>query len=150
MTDKLTKAIQDMLRREIEKAFFGGIQTSTTATTESVLDVRKFVSDMNKMLRNFRRTQITFIVDRAHQGPPVRHQTPNDGERIELSWMEANRVHREWPLKLYKVVSEDAAEFVPCTVGEFVPKILEQPPYDVPPEENFEDWLKGGDTPPRS
>jgi hypothetical protein len=143
MSDKLDAAIREMLNRETERAFLGDTQTSATAN-DSVLDVGKFIVSMDKMLRNFRRAQITFIVDRAHQGPPIRHQTPTDGEQVELSWTDANRVHQEWPLKLHKVISEDAAEFVPAMAGEFVPKNLCQPPFDVPPEESFEDWLKGG------
>lgn len=145
--DRIGKAIEAMMRREIDRTFMGG-STSNAMPSEGVLDVKTFLKDMNKVLRNFRRTQLTFIVDRAHQGGPIRHDTPNDGGRIELGWLEANRVHQEWPLKLHKVLSEDAAEFVPALVGEFVPKHLPQPPFDVPPEESFEDWLNA--PPPQS
>jgi formate-dependent nitrite reductase cytochrome c552 subunit len=141
--DRIGKAIEAMMRRKIEGAFMGETTNSNVAPAETVLDAKTFTANMDKILRNFRRTQLTFIVDRAHQGGPIRHETPNDGERVELSWMDANRVHQEWPLKLHKVLSEDAAEFVPALVGEFVPKHLCQPPYDVPPEETFEDWMKG-------
>jgi hypothetical protein len=140
--DRIGKAIEAMMQREIERAFTDSTQTSTT-TQPTTLDAKTFIANMDKVLRNFRRTQLTFVVDRAHQGPPVRHDTPNDGERIELGWLEANRVHQEWPLKLHRVLSEDAAEFVPALVGEFVPKHLPQPPFDVPPAETFEDWLAG-------
>jgi hypothetical protein len=146
--DRIGKAIEAMLRRETDRAFMGDHTNSNAAPAEGVLDAKTFVANMHKVLRNFRRTQLTFIVDRAHQGAPVRHETPNDGERIELGWLDANRVHQEWPLKLNRVLSEDAAEFVPALVGEFVPKHLPTPPFDVPPEETFENWLNA--TPPRS
>lgn len=141
--DRIGNAIEAMMRRDIERAFMGNCTNTNTVPSESTLDAKTFVANMDKVLRNFRRTQLTFIVDRAHQGAPIRHQTPNDGERIELGWLDANRVHQEWPLKLHKVLSEDAAEFVPALVGEFVPKHLPIPPFEVPPEESFEDWLKG-------
>lgn len=144
--DRIGKAIEAMMRREVDRAVTGGACTNTTAQP-STLDVKTFTANMQKVLRNFRRTQLTFVVDRAHQGGPITHATPNDGDRIELSWLDANRVHQEWPLKLHKVLSEDAAEFVPALVGEFVPKILCQPPFDVQPEENFEDWAKNGPAP---
>lgn len=139
--DRIGKAIQAMMRRETERAFMGNHTNSNAAPAERVLDAKTFLANMNKVVRNFRRTQLTFIVDRAHQGAPIRHETPNDGERIELGWFDANRVHQEWPLKLHRVLSEDAGEFVPALVGEFVPKHLPQPPFDVPPEESLEDWL---------
>jgi len=145
--DRIGRAIEAMMRRETENAFFGGRTNTNAAPSEGVLDAKTFVANMDKVLRNFRRTQLTFIVDGAHQGAPIRHETPNDGERIELGWLDANRVHQEWPLKLHKVLSEDAAEFVPALVGEFVPKHLPIPPFDVPPEESFEDWWNGTPSP---
>lgn len=141
--DRIGKAIEAMMRREIDSAFMGGCTNSSAAPTEGVLDAKTFIANMDKVLRNFRRTQLTFVVDRAHQGAPIRHDTPNDGERIELRWLDANRVHQEWPLRLHKVLTEDAAEFVPALVGEFVPKHLPIPPFEVPPDESFEDWLNG-------
>jgi hypothetical protein len=147
--DRIGKAIEAMMRREIDSAFFGTSTTNTAPAAESVLDAKTFIANMDKVLRNFRRTQLTFVVDRAHQGAPIRHDTPNDGERIELSWLDANRVHQEWPLKLRKVLSEDAAEFVPALVGEFVPKHLQQPPFEVPAEESFDEWWSGK-APPQS
>lgn len=137
--DRIGRAIKAMMRRDMAAAFTGACTNSNAVPTESVLDAKTFIANMDKILRNFRRTQLTFVMDRAHQGPPVRHETPSDGVRIELSWLDANRVHAEWPLKLHKVLSEDAAEFVPALVGEFVPRHLPIPPFEVPPEETFED-----------
>ena len=145
--DRIGKAIEAMMRREMDTAFMAGATTSNVAASEKPLDAKTFLADMNKVLRNFRRTQLTFVVDRAHQGAPIKHDTPNDGERIELSWLDANRVHAEWPLKLHNILSEDAAEFVPALVGEFVPRHLPMPPYDLPPEESFDDWMNGRTAP---
>lgn len=147
MSDKLNQAIADMISQRIEREFFGGAVTNTVAPP-STLDVRKWLPEMQKMLRNFERSKVTFVVDRVHQGPILKHETPNEGSRFEMSWMDANRVHQEWPLKLWKVLSEDAAEFVPITAGEYTPKILPAPPFDVPPEESFKDWVRS--TSPRS
>lgn len=141
--DRIGRAIEAMMRRDIDNAFMGGGNNTNAAPTESVLDAKTFIANMDKVLRNFRRTQLTFVVDRAHQGDPIRHNTPNNGERIELNWLDANRVHQEWPLKLHQVLSEDAAEFVPALVGEFVPKHLPIPPFEVPPEETFGEWWNG-------
>lgn len=138
----MRRAFQEMIGRAEAEAFGLNVANSN-AVPEKALDVRKTLSDMAQILRSFRRTQITFVVDRAHQGPPIKHETPNDGERIELSWLDANRVHGVWPLKLHRVLDEDAAEFVPVSAGQFAPAVLEQPPYTVPPEESLEDWLKG-------
>lgn len=141
----MNKDIEDRLQRDLERTLFGGAASNITPTFESTLDLRKALPEWEKMLRNARRSQVVFIVDRAHQGPPITHETPNDGTRIELSWPAADAVHQQWPLKLFKVLSVDAAEFVPINsgFGEWAPKHLPQPPYEVPKEENFEDWVSG-------
>lgn len=139
----MSQALAEMLQRDIERAFMGGNVTTNALPQGTSLDVRKLLPELERMLRNFRRTQLVFIVDRAHQGGPLRHVTPNDGERIELSWLDADRLHQEWPLKLHQVLSEDAAEFVPALIGEFVAKHLPLPPFEMPPEETFQDWLRG-------
>lgn len=139
--DRMRAAFEGMFQREMDKTF--GAAQSNAVPSESALNVREVLRAANIALRVARRTQITFIVDRGHQGPPLRYETPNDGERIELSWADANAVHEVWPLKLHTVLSEDAAEFVPAIVGELVGKHLDEPPYHVPPEESLEDWLKG-------
>lgn len=131
MSDKfehLRKTMEAQVQREIESALYSG--TISTAT-ESILDLKKLLPEWEKMARNMRRTQITFVVDLAHPGPPISHDTPNDGTRIELSWTQANALHQEWPLKLLKVLSAEAAEFVPVTVGEFAAKHLPMPPYEM-------------------
>lgn len=145
-TDELGRRMAAQIDREFERAFMGAT-TNTVAQPQPALDIRNMVGEWEKMLRNARRAQITFVVDRAHQGGPMKHQTPNDGERIEMSWQDANRLHQEWPLKLVNVLSVDSAEFVPIIVGEFAAKILPMPPYEMPPEESFEEWLNA---PPRN
>lgn len=144
--DELGRRMAAHLDRQFQSVF-SGAGTNTVAQPQTTLDVRKMVGEWGKMLRNARRAQITFVVDRAHQGGPLKHQTPNDGERIEMSWQDANRLHQEWPIKLVKVLSEDSAEFVPINVGEFAAKVLPMPPYEMPSEEIFEDWMN---PPPRT
>jgi hypothetical protein len=139
--DQMRQALDAMFRAQLDFALGGGQHTCNRAAEETAL--RKLISDWHKILSNARRSQITFVVDRAHQGGPLRHQTPNDGERFELSWLDANRLHQEWPLRLHQVLSEDAAEFVPAPLGEFVPKHLPQPPFEMPAEETLEGWLRG-------
>ena len=130
----MRRAFQEMIGRAEAEAF--GLHVSTNnAVPEKALDVRKALADMAQLLRNMRRTQITFVVDRGHQGPPIKHETPNDGERIEISWLDANRLHGTWPLKLLRIISEDAAEFVPAIIGELVPAVLEQPLRSLRPQE---------------
>ena len=133
----LQKCMDDELRRAI-----GGDSYTNATPPETTLDLRKALPEWEKMIRNARRSQVTFVVDQGHQGPPIQHETPNDGWRVELSWPDANRLHQEWPLRLHKTVSVDAAEYVPATTfDQFVPKVLPMPPYEAPEEESFEDWL---------
>lgn len=146
--DSLRKLMLDRIEREMHRAIFGEATTTATtnvATSDGALDARKILEDCDKAIRTARRTQITFIVDRCHQGAIIKHETPNDGTRVEMSWHQANALHQHWPLKLWKVLSEDAAEFVPVSgvFPEFAPKILPMPPFEVPPEENFKDWMAG-------
>jgi hypothetical protein len=46
-------------------------------------------------------------------------------------------VHEHWPLRLSKVLSAEAAEFVPASglFGEWVPKQLPAPPYELSPDD---------------
>lgn len=141
---EMSRAIAAMMRREADLLL--GVTTSTNAAPAPALDLRTLLPQWERMLRNARRSNVTFVVDRAHPGGPLCHETPGDGERIELSWLDANRVHQQWPLKLHQVLSADAAEFVPALVGEVVPVHLVQPPFDLPDEETLlGDWLIAGD-----
>lgn len=144
--DELGRRILADMNRKFQDVFSGAV-TNTVAQPQTTLDVRKMVGEWDKVLRNARRTQITFVVDQAHQGGPLKHQTPNDGERIEMSWHDANRLHQEWPLKLVKVLSVDSAEFAPIMLGEYAAKILPMPPYDMIPDESLDEWLNA---PPRN
>ena len=58
-----------------------------------------------------RQSQITIVVDRAHQGEPMAYHTPDQGHRVELTLQQASLAHRISPLRLRQVISEDAAEF---------------------------------------
>jgi len=111
--------------------------TTTSATaSDTCLNVADFITQMERLMRNFRRTAITFAVDLAHPGPMLRRETPCDGTIIECSWVQANEVHKRWPLKLIKVISRDVADFVPVTpmFGEEFAANLPSPPYELPEE----------------
>jgi hypothetical protein len=130
----------DLLRKlvaEVEADLMHVAITNTTQASETTIDWPKMLRELEQTLRNLRRTNITFVVDIAHPGPPIRHETPNDGTRIELSWLQANEIHQHWPLKLVKIVAPGAGEYVPITPFgyEIVPKILPQPFEDQPDEE---------------
>lgn len=133
--DAIGKAAQAMNAR-LEAEIFGGTST-TAASEETTLDAAKLIKSWEQFLRNARRHQVTFVVDLAHPGPPLRLETPHEGVRFEVSWVQANGLHQQWPLKLWKVLSPEAAEFVPVTpgFGEWVPSILPMPPYEMPEEE---------------
>jgi hypothetical protein len=144
--DQIQQILSRRMKQKFENVLFGGTSAGTSTTAaESTFDIAKTFPEWDKMLRNARRSQVTFVVDMAHPGPPIGHDTPNEGSRIEMSWQQANEVHKHWPLKLFKVLSTEAAEFIPVTpmMGEFVAAVLPMPPYDVPPEEAFEDWMAG-------
>lgn len=99
---------------------------------EAARKFQKLVGDLERELRILRKSQVTIVVDRAHQGDPMIYETPDEGRRVELSWDQANRVHRLTPLRLHRVISEDAAEFVPAIGGEVTEAGLPTPPYELP------------------
>lgn len=138
--EKITAAVRASLARRMDelimKEIMGATTTSQSAPEESTLDLAKMLPEWEKIIRNARREQITFVVDLAHDGPMLKHETPCDGARVEMSWRQANELHQHWPLKLHKVNSPEQAEFVPVSgvFPEFVPRILPMPPYDVPQE----------------
>lgn len=132
----LEKKLEAAMQRQLEAALFGGATTNQQAQ-DTTLDLRKLLPEWEKMFRNFRRENVTFMVDLVHPGPAIKYDTPHDGVRFEMSWQQANALHQEWPLRLHKVLSGTAAEFVPVSgiFGEIVPKMLPLPPYEMPDDE---------------
>lgn len=135
---KLTELMQRRIERDLEAALFGG-GTSTTQTESTTLtadSLKASMAEWDKLIRNMARSAITFVVDLAHEGPMIVYATPNDGLRYEMSWVQANEAHQHWPMKLDRILSEHCAEFVPLLAGfgEWAPKHLPMPPYEVPPE----------------
>jgi hypothetical protein len=138
MKDAILKKMQEQMDRMMTEVFYGGTPPSPQ---EHILDGAAMARSLDQMIRNFRREQITFRVDIAHQGPVLRHETACDGDVIELSWVQANEVHQHWPLKISKVLSPDAAEFVPASnmFPDFVGRILPMPPYEMPEEDDIDE-----------
>lgn len=141
--EKISEAVRASIRRMDElimKEIMGNMATSQAEPEPSTLDLSKMLPELEKMIRNARREQITFVVDLAHDGPMLQHETPCDGTRVEMSWRQANELHQHWPLKLHKVLDSTVAEFVPASglFPEFVPRILPMPPYVMPDETEIE------------
>ena len=86
----------------------------------------------DRAVRQFQRAALTVVVEVGHVGPIVVRQTPTEGTFIECSWVQANQIHQQWPLKLSKVLAADTAEFVPLSSawGEWAPRTLPLPPYE--------------------
>lgn len=143
MIAEVAKRLSGDVDRELMKGILYGGQTNSVAQPEpKPLNVERMIEEWDKTLRNLRRTQITFVVDAGHEGPILKHETPTDGARVEMSWRQANELHQHWPLRLSQVNSPEQAEFVPASgvFPEFVPRILPMPPYDMPSEETMEEW----------
>lgn len=116
-----------------------GMTTSTIASAdaEKPFNLEEMLRQWSQMERNWRKDNVTFVVDLGHEGPALTHDTPCDGKRVECTWQQANVIHQHWPLKLSKVNSVEQAEFVPVSpfYSGLVLKTLDMPPYELPPEE---------------
>lgn len=146
---RIAQAVRDQLSRQIDDMLLGGLQTSCVPTPENTLTTEKLramVEDVEKLVRNARRSQITVVVDLAHEGPILLYTTPSDGDRFEMSWHQANELHKHWPIKLHKVNSPEQAEFVFAygVFPEWMPRHLPMPPYEMPPDEDCDTWLSQG------
>lgn len=124
---------EDKIRDAIERLIATEFKTlGASIAPDAARKFQKLVGDLQRELRIIRQAQVTIVVDRAHQGGPMSYQTPDEGQRIELSWEQASRVHKLTPLRLHRVISEDAAEFVPAIGGLDVIGPLPEPPYELP------------------
>lgn len=127
-------AAKQFLQDELDRAFKTAFGPATVARSEpaTVQRLDEMVMVWDKLVRNMRRNQITFVVDRAHLGPILEVPTPHEGKRYEMNPVQASLVHQNWPMRLYCVLSADVAEFVPLSgLGiDFALKHLPQPPYD--------------------
>jgi hypothetical protein len=76
-------------------------------------------------------------LERAIFGDPAATANQLPGLRLRALWRQASIVHEHWPLRLSKVLSAEAAEFVPASglFGEWVPKQLPAPPYELSPDD---------------
>ena len=133
--------IGDVVRRQmaqrmddlIMRTIMGETQTNSVPQPETTLDLSKLLPEWEKMLRNWRREQITVVCDLGHEGPIISHETPTDGTRVEMSWHQLLELHSHWPMKLNKVNSPEQAEFVPISgvFREFVPLHPDPPPWQM-------------------
>ncbi len=133
---KIAEAVRATLQQGLEEAFVG-LYTSTNCEDAPAPDIKAMLADIERWVRNERRQQVVFVVDEAHEGPMLRHDTPCDGVRIELSYAQASQVHDHWLLKLSRVIDEHTAEFVPASYvfPEPVQSVLPAPPYYVPADD---------------
>ena len=131
---ELAKNLGDAMDRQMME-----LMTSTVEQEPTSLDVKKMLEDFRKIELNARRDSITFQVDLAHEGPPLRHSTPTDGDIVEMSWHQLLELHKHWPVKLHEVHDEHRADFVPALrrFDTFIPLIPPAPPWEVP--ERMED-----------
>ncbi|TIT80122.1 MAG: hypothetical protein E5W57_04115 [Mesorhizobium sp.] len=134
--ERIRQDIAQRLEADIERAFYGAMNTTTIAAPEKPLNVKDMLHQCERVMREVRRNQITFRADLAHGGPMLKIETPNDGAVIELSFAQAQQVHKHWPLKLHKVLDRFTAEFVPATSWDrVVPVNLPLPPFEMNEDE---------------
>lgn len=140
------KAIEDAVRASLSRRMDERLMTAIGAGTSTIssqdmppLDAKKMMTEWAKIIRNARRTAVVFVVELGHPGAPLRIESATEGTRIELSPWQAQMIHQQWPMKLWKIVSEDVAEFVPVSgvFPEYVPRVIPMPPYETPV--NFRD-----------
>ena len=126
------------MQNKLLDGLYGSIESmSFTATIDDMAaqpSLDALMDEARKMVAEARRNAVTFVVESPHLGPIVAHQTPHDGTRFEMSWDQANELHKQCPMRLHKVLSPDMAEFVPITgmFRELVPSVLPMPPFDMP------------------
>jgi polysaccharide pyruvyl transferase WcaK-like protein len=124
---------EDGIRAAVEKLIaMELIAFKESVDPETKRKFRKLVDDLERELRTIRKAQVTIVVDdRAHEGDPMTYDTPDEGRRVEVSWEQANLVHELTTLRLHRVISEDAAEFVPAIGSEVTENLLPKPPYEM-------------------
>lgn len=127
---EMIKALKAAMSRSVEAAFTGGTCSNAPAPTALTWET---VAGWTKLARQFRRTDITFEVMVGHAGASLAYDTAADGRVFECSPSQAQAIHEQWPLKLLKVLDEGRAQFAPISAGEWAPKYLPMPPYDLPP-----------------
>lgn len=139
--NKIAKAAMDSLRQQIDDALYSAAYTASAEDEQPPADVRSMLENIERWVRNEKRTSIVFVVDEAHEGLMLKIETPCDGVRVELSPTQAQQVHEHWPLKLTRVIDRHTAEFVPASFifPEPVMSLLPTPPYYVPSDGSLED-----------
>lgn len=130
-----TQAMSRRLEADIDRAFYVAV-TTTTVGPEKPLNVNEMLRQCERLMREARRNQVVFRADFAHTGPMLKIETPNDGSVVELSFIQAQQVHKHWPLKLHKVLDTYTAEFVPASpMDRFVLAVLPLPPFEMNEDE---------------
>ncbi len=129
---------EDHDRRVLEMlstGIYGGAVTTSTADSPS-FNLDSMVKEWRELEARFHRGAVTVVVDQSHEGDPLIHRHPTEGEFVEVCWCQAQELHQVCPLALRRVRSVDSAEFTPATPfdGPFF-RILPMPPYDLPDEE---------------
>ena len=133
--------IGDAVRRQmaqrmddmIMKTMMGSTYTNAVAEPQKPFDIESAFKEWSQLMRNWKRENVTVVVDLGHDGPITIHETATDGKRVEANWPQACAIHKVWPMKLHQVNSPEQAEFVPISgvFNEFVPLNLEPPPWQV-------------------
>ena len=127
------KRLVGQLHDDLANRLYGKVFTTAEAEPLPTLRVEDLVRTVHRLQMQERQSRVTFVVDLAHDGPMLGYRTATEGQIFELSWMQAQHLHGHWPLKLVKVLSAEKAEFAPATpFDQFVPKVLDMPPYELP------------------
>ncbi len=135
--DDISRMMARHLHQQIDGMIlnsFGGATTSATPSANDTLDIKKLFPEWMKILREAKRHQVIFAVDMGHEGPMLRTETACEGTRFEMDFRQAQEVHKQWPMRLHKVLGKYSAEFVPVSgvFPEFVPTVIPYPPFEEP------------------
>ena len=129
------RRLGEIIERDMNMRFMETVRgltcTNQVAPEPAPFDLDRALREWDELLRESRKTQVVFKVDLTHEGPILKHETPHDGTVFEMSFLLAREVHHHWPLKLRKILSAHAAEFVPASQFDtYFPANLPLPPFD--------------------
>ncbi|TGT90879.1 MULTISPECIES: hypothetical protein [unclassified Mesorhizobium] len=128
--ERIRQQIAAQVETDMYRAIYGVATTSTVTAEEKPFQVGKMLALWENIIRETRRTQVTFRVDLAHPGSMLKYETTDEGTVIEMSFVQAQQLHQKWPMRLHKILDTNSAEFTPVTPFDvFVPTILPMPPF---------------------
>jgi hypothetical protein len=124
---EIERRLREAMDRELTEKM-----TVTNAATPSgpSLNPEKLIAQMDRILREWRRAEVTLVVVEGHTGPATVTQHSTDGRFIECSYLYALRIHQEVPLCLHRVLARDRAEFRVASVFGPVSRLLPGPPFE--------------------